>query len=146
MQLSKQDADLFFTLMWPLQFFVHQRLHILPNVDTLQAYTACPSDLKWQVRQALYEHIDLIEAFIQENPQHFSEDKLAIIATWKHCQSGDFYIERLLKSHAIFISSDDKVYAVLALYDSFQEGVDHILMYEDCGRLLRTTLDAARAS
>lgn len=38
MKLSKQDTDLFFTLMWSLQFFVHQRLHILPRVDTLQAY------------------------------------------------------------------------------------------------------------
>jgi len=121
MKLSKQDADLFFTLMWPLQFFVHQRLHILPNVDTLQAYIACPSDLKWQVRQALYENVDLIDAFVQENPQNFSEEKLAIIATWKHYKSGDFYIERLLKTHAIFVSSEDKVYAVLALYDSFQD-------------------------
>jgi len=121
MKLSKQDADCFFTLMWPLQFFVHQRLHILPNVDTLQAYIACPSDLKWQVRQALYENVDLIDAFLQENPQNFSEEQLAIIATWKHYQSGDFYIERLLKTHTIFISSEDKVYAVLALYDSFQD-------------------------
>ena len=121
MKLSRQDADLFFTLMWPLQFFVQQRLHILPDVDTLQAYIACPSDRKLQVRQALYEHIDLIDAFLQENPQHFSEDTLAIIAAWKHYQAGDFYIERFLKTHAIFIASDNKVYAVLALHDAFED-------------------------
>jgi len=125
MKLSRQDADLFYTLMWPLQFFVHQRLHILPDVDTLPAYIACPSDHKLQVRQALYEHVDLIDAFLQENPQHFSEETLAIIATWKHYQAGDFYIERLLKTHAIFIASDDKVYAVLALHDAFQEMFHH---------------------
>src|SRR5262249_3443683 len=121
MKLSTQDANLFFTLMWPLQFFVHQQLHILPDVDTLQAYIACPSDRKLPVRQALYEHVDLIDAFIQENPQHFSEDTLAIIATLKQYQAGDFYIERLLKTHAIFISSEDTVYAVLALHDAFQD-------------------------
>jgi len=125
MKLSRQDADLFYTLMWPLQFFVHQRLHIVPGVDTLPAYIACPSDHKLQVRQALYEHVDLIDAFLQENPQHFSEETLAIIATWKHYQAGDFYIERLLKTHAIFIASDDKVYAVLALHDAFQEMFHH---------------------
>ena len=125
MKLSRQDADLFYTLMWPLQFFVHQRLHIVPDVDTLPAYIACPSDHKLQVRQALYEHVDLIDAFLQENPQHFSEETLAIIATWKHYQAGDFYIERLLKTHAIFIASDDKVYAVLALHDAFQEMFHH---------------------
>jgi|SRR5882672_3059979 len=125
MKRSRQDADLFYTLMWPLQFFVHQRLHILPDVDTLPAYIACPSDHKLQVRQALYEHVDLIDAFLQENPQHFSEETLALIATWKHYQAGDFYIERLLKTHAIFIASDDKVYAVLALHDAFQEMFHH---------------------
>jgi hypothetical protein len=125
MKLSRQDADLFYTLMWPLQFFVHQRLHIVPDVDTLPAYIACPSDHKLQVRQALYEHVDLIDAFLQENPQHFSEETLALIATWKHYQAGDFYIERLLKTHAIFIASDDKVYAVLALHDAFQEMFHH---------------------
>jgi len=125
MKVSRQDADLFYTLMWPLQFFVHQRLHILPDVDTLPAYIACPSDHKLQVCQALYEHVDLIDAFLQENPQHFSEETLALIATWKHYQAGDFYIERLLKTHAIFIASDDKVYAVLALHDAFQEMFHH---------------------
>ncbi len=125
MKLSRQDADLFYTLMWPLQFFVHQRLHIVPDVDTLPAYIACPSDHKLQVCQALYEHVDLIDAFLQENPQHFSEETLALIATWKHYQAGDFYIERLLKTHAIFIASDDKVYAVLALHDAFQEMFHH---------------------
>jgi len=125
MKRSRQDADLFYTLMWPLQFFVHQRLHILPDVDTLPAYIACPSDHKLQVCQALYEHVDLIDAFLQENPQHFSEETLALIATWKHYQAGDFYIERLLKTHAIFIASDDKVYAVLALHDAFQEMFHH---------------------
>ncbi len=121
MKLSKQDADLFYTLMWPLQFFVNQRLRILPDIDTLQAYIACSSDLKFQVRNALYENIDLVDVFITENPNSLSEDMLAVVTTWKHFIDGDFYIERLLKKYAVFIASDDNVYAVLGLNDAFQD-------------------------
>jgi hypothetical protein len=44
-----------------------------------------------------------------------------MIKKWKQFLAGEFSIERLLKKYAIFISSDNKVYGVLALYDSFQD-------------------------
>lgn len=84
MKLSTQDANLFFELMWPLQFFVNQRLQILPDVNTLEAYIQCPTEDKMPVREGLYEHIDLLDAFIQENPQHFSAEKLEIVG--KSCR------------------------------------------------------------
>jgi hypothetical protein len=121
MKLIQQDANLFYTLMWSLQFFVNQRLNISPELDTLEEYETCASDVKLKVREALYEHIDLIDAFIHANPDGFSEDMLAIIASWKHFVAGDFYIERYLKKYAVFISSDDNVYAVLGIYDAFED-------------------------
>ena len=121
MKLSTQDADLFFELMWSLQFFVNQRLQVLSNVSTLDAYIGCSGEEKAQVRDALYDNIELIDAFIEEDPYQFPDDKVAIIAKWRRLVAGEFYIERLLKKYAIFISSDDKVYAVLALHDSFED-------------------------
>ena len=121
MQLSKPDAELFFELTTPLHFFVNQQLHVLSDVHSLQDYVACELEQQLQVRNALYQNIELIDAFIEKNPNDFPADKLAIIAEWKHFVAGDFYIERLLKKYAIFISSDDKVYAVLALNNPFQE-------------------------
>ena len=121
MLLSKQDADLFFELMWALQYFVKQQLELLPGVKTKEAYFHSSTEEKLQVRNALYDHADLIDAFIKENPPHFSADKLNIIATWKQFVAGDFYLERLLKKYAVFIASDNKVYGVLALYDPFED-------------------------
>lgn len=120
MKLSQQDAELFFELMWALQYFTNQKLQIVSNVRILDEYIKCSREEKMKVRQAMYENINLIDSFIKENPQKFSDDKLSIIAKWKHFVAGEFYIERLLKKYAIFISND-RVYAVLALYDAFDE-------------------------
>ena len=42
MKLPPQEAELFYKLMWPLQFHVNQQRHILPHVDSLEAYIECP--------------------------------------------------------------------------------------------------------
>jgi hypothetical protein len=120
MKLSKQDADLFFKLMWSLQNYVNQRLEILSEVVTVNGYQKLSSSEKLKVREKLYENIELIDAYLEENPQNFSEAELKIIESWKKFQQGDFFIERLLKKYAIFIGGD-KVYAVLALYEPFED-------------------------
>jgi len=121
MKLSDQDADLFFELMWSLQCFVNKRLQVLPHIETPEAYRDISMEEKMRVREALYANSELIETFVQENPYHFSDEKLEIVARWKQFVAGQFYIERLLKKYAIFVSSDNKVYGVLALYDPFQD-------------------------
>jgi len=120
MKLSKQDADLFFKLMWSLQSFVNQKLGILPEIATVDGYQKLPSSEKLKVREKLYENIELIDAYLEENPQNFSKAALKIIESWKKFRQGDFFIERLLKKNAIFIGGD-KVYAVLALYEPFED-------------------------
>lgn len=120
MTLPPEDAELFFDLMFSLHVFVNGQLEIIPDVTTLEAYRDLPRDQKMQVRKALYEHSDLIDAYLQTNPHNFSSEHLAIVESWKHFVAGDFYIERALKKHAIFIG-DNEVYAVLALYDSFKD-------------------------
>ncbi len=123
MKLPDQDANLFFEMMFPLQVFVNQRLGIIPDIDNLEEYLPCTSEQKLAVRDALYENTSLIDEFTQQNPFRFSADHLDIVAKWKQFIAGDFFIERLLKKHAIFIGSDEKVYGVLALHEPFQETI-----------------------
>jgi hypothetical protein len=119
MKLSDQDADLFFRLLWALQFYVNQKLVIVP-INTLDEYHKAPTDQKVQVREAVYQNIDLIDSFVSENPNNFSADHLDIISKWKRFISGSFFIERQLKKYAVFIQ-DDRVYGVLGLNESFDE-------------------------
>jgi hypothetical protein len=130
MKLSEQDAKLFFDLMWSLQYFVNQRLKILPSVKSLRDYRECATEEKFEVRKALYGDIKIIDSFVQENPQHLAEESLSIVFSWKNFIEGDFYIERFLKTYAIFIKGDD-VYGVLGLYQGFDElvGRSHLPLY-----------------
>jgi hypothetical protein len=119
MVLSESDAQLFYRLMWPLQFFVNQKLQLLSNCPTLDAYKELPAEEKLQVRDALYKNPNLIDEFVKENPEGFNAEELRIIQSWHKCVVGEFYIERYLAKHAILIK-DDSVYAVLGLYSSLE--------------------------
>ncbi len=123
MNLSPQDADLFFKLMWSLQIYVGRQLGILPDVDSVEAYLARSRQDKMQVRDALYKHLDLIDRFVAENPARLSPQELAIVRGWKRFLAGPFYIERFLKKATIFVDNRNppKVYAVLGLRDRLEE-------------------------
>lgn len=122
MQLSPDDLALFYKLMWPLQFYINQQLNILPDVESVERYSRDYAyEQKLPVRDALYEHPELIDAFIAENPTHLNAEELSIIQSWKSFVKGDFYIERFLKAGAIFIGSGDRVYLVQGLSSSVQD-------------------------
>lgn len=125
MKLTTQDAALYFKLMWSLQLYVSQKLAIIPEVTTVDEYERLPSSEKLAVRNALYENIELVDAYLNENPHKLSAEELEIVSRWKQFQQGDFFIERLLKKYAIFIGGE-KVYGVLALYET----LDEILPYK----------------
>lgn len=119
MHLSEQDAALYYELMWALQFHIKQTLNLFPKVQSPEQYADLPVENKVKVREALYNDPTFIDQFVQENPQQFADEKLAIVASWKHFIADNFYIERILKKYTIFISGSDKVYGVWGLQDDF---------------------------
>lgn len=125
MVLSTQDADQFFQLMWGLHFYVNQHQCPVPNIHTLQAYKNLTSQKKLRVRQALWQHPEWIEAYVQANPDNLSDEALALVRGWQKRLMGKFYILRYLKPHAIFLQ-DARVYGVKSLYDP----LDVVLNYQ----------------
>lgn len=123
MKLSPEDMTLFYKLMWPLQFYVNQKLNLLPNIASVEVYAKDYNfETKLPVRNALYEKVELIDAFIDENPAQLNDEELAIVWNWKRFVAGDFYIERYLKQGAVLIGGKpSQVYLVLGLTDSLEE-------------------------
>lgn len=118
MKLSKQDSDLFFNLMWAIQFYVNQKNGIIPGINNVTEYSICSSTQKKPVRDLLFQNISVIDDFINEKPKDLTGAEIEIIRSWKNYLSGEFIVERLLNKHAVFIK-DQNVYAVLGLQDSF---------------------------
>lgn len=126
MYLTEADAALFYKLMFGLQFYISQQLNLQSKAKTQEAYNKLDQQTKLQVRNAVYEHPALIDAFVKENPANFAAAELAIVAEWKHFVVGDFFIERYLKKYSIWIGdgSPSKVYGVLGISQPIEDFID----------------------
>lgn len=121
MNLSQEDADLFFKLMWDLQFYVNQQRQILTNVKSIEEYVPLSMSDKVDVADALWENPDLIDTYVEMNPIGLPVEELDIVHKWRRFVSGTFQIFRFLKKHTIFIGEKSQVYGVLGLYDGLEE-------------------------
>jgi hypothetical protein len=125
MNLPREDAELFFRLMWALQHYVNTQLNLVPNVESPEAYKRLDNQEKLKEREALYADPHLLERFVSANPSHLSPDELNIAQGWKRFVAGEFYIFRFLKRYTVFIAAGKgaQVYGVLGLYDRLEEVV-----------------------
>lgn len=105
-------------------FFVNQRLRAIPDdPSTPEQFSSLPPQVRLKVRDAWLNQTDLIDAFVAENPAHFSEDELEIVRSWRQFVTGRFYVIRELKNYTVFLSATDPAiaYGVLALSQPFEE-------------------------
>lgn len=56
MKLSQEDSDLFYKLMWRVQYYINQQLQVLPNIPSAQEYDSLPISDKATVRDALWKN------------------------------------------------------------------------------------------
>lgn len=120
MQLTPQDAALFFKLMPALQVFANQQIQVIKDLSDIEQYRAISNEQRMKLRNAVYKKPEVIDDFVRKNPFEFSREDLDIVSNWRNFIAGDFYIERILKKHAIFIGDNNKVYGVLALTEPFR--------------------------
>ncbi len=122
MKLPKEDAELFYEIMWTLQLFANRQKKIFPEIKTVEQIKSATLDEKLKIRQALYDNPNFFDLFVEKKPENFSEDRLEIVRNWNNRVAGEFYVERFLKRYTIFVSSKgDNVYGVTAFFDDFDE-------------------------
>ena len=84
MILSQEDCELFYKLNPALLVYANKKVKTIKGVETLDDFMDLALDRKAQIRNALYDNIQLVDSFIRENPNGFSDDELEIIRSWKH--------------------------------------------------------------
>lgn len=122
MSLSPEDTELFYKLHRSLLAYANQHLKVIPPVASFEEVGKRPIEQIAQLRNALYDNINLLERFLAENPPGFSPQELAIVASWRHMVRGDFYILRFLKPYTVFLSGQEPthIYGVLGLFDPLE--------------------------
>jgi hypothetical protein len=115
-RLNDADRDLFYRLLWHLLFYASQQLEFLPRVASPEALSQLDEETWRRLRDSLYEHSALFDSFVATNPFHFTDEELAIVATWKGFLRGEFYVWRYLRKYTVFISGKEpeRAYGVVA--------------------------------
>lgn len=123
MKLAQEDLNLFFKLYPALLVYANQQLKVVDSVPTREKFMNSRLEKQVKVRNALYDHMALIDSFVKENPFNFSAGELEIVAGWKHLVKGTFYLLRYLKRYAIFLDdrTPPRAYGVIALTNTFEE-------------------------
>ena len=120
MTLPPNDAKLFFELMWKLQYYINQKRGFHKNISSLEEYSNLPTKMKLTARDELWKTPELIESYVQENPDTLLAEELEIVQKWTGFIKGSFFILRHLKKGSIFIK-DNQVYAVHGIQDPLDE-------------------------
>ncbi len=123
MLLSRDDAELFFRLHRSLMHFVNQRLGVVPDVAGPDEFSGLPPEERLEVRKAFLDHVELIDAYVDENPAKLGDDELDVVLSWRHQVAEKFYAFRQLKNYMVFLTSADPPvsYGVVALTEPFED-------------------------
>ena len=140
MQVTVEECTLFYKLFAALLGYVNRTLNVVPEQFSKEIeYTSLSPQTRGKVRDALYEHLELIDQFVAENPAGLSSDEREIVAGWKNALVGKFYIFRYLKKHTIFICISEKpykAYGVIGLADPIEEVISHRSLPILCNAIL----------
>ena len=130
MRLDPDELRLFYKLYPALLCFVNQRQGTTSTPFTTPGdFGKLPIEERLRLRDALVANMELIDAFVAENPFKLTEDEQEIVRTWKDLVAGEFYVYRCLKKYTVFLTTREPViaYGVLSLTDPLEDLVGHRL-------------------
>lgn len=122
MQIPEAEGRLFYHLFGELMRFGNRRLQAVDDEDLDSNFGRIAPETRMRIRDAVFQHPEIIDDFVRENPSHLSAEELATVARWKNFVAGTFYVYRYLKQHTIFMGGKkhDQAFGVLALADSIE--------------------------
>ena len=95
MNLSLEEAQLYFELMWGLHYYVNEQSGILKDIPSVEKYGKLPTKKKLKVREDLWKSPGLIDDYVKKNPESLSHEHLEIVRSWKVFIMGQFFIGHL---------------------------------------------------
>ena len=99
-------------------------------------YDKALDELKKLVSDVLWADVRIIDEYLR-NVDGISDSDRELITSWKHCISGQFILERILKKGAILISAEyEEVYQVSGIVSTW----DEMFGYARLPLMIRATL------
>ncbi|MCL4506222.1 MAG: hypothetical protein M1434_07190 [Chloroflexi bacterium] len=122
MNLSTDDAQLFFKLFFALLAYTSRQRNLVPEAITADDIRRLDTQRTAVIRDQLYADPEVLTRFLDENPDGLATEELNIVANWQHRVSGKFYLLRYLKKYTVFTPAEGPahIYGVLGLFDPIE--------------------------
>lgn len=122
MILPPEDGELFYKLMSGVQYHINLHTGTLKGVKSPDDFARLAPDKRAKVRELMWKRPEMMDEYIEANPDSFPDQELEILRGWKsRFLKSTFYIFRHLKKGTLFIGDKDQVYSVVALKTPFEE-------------------------
>ncbi len=123
MLVAPEETARFYRVWLALLHYVNARRQLVPAFSPEPDQASLPTEDALRLRDVLWTDDPLREQFVADNPAGLPPADLALVASWRHRLAGNFFIERSLKQHTIFLSegAPARAYGVLGLASPFDE-------------------------
>lgn len=123
MILTPEQALHFYQIWIPLLDYVNQKHRVDQSLIGMTSPEGLPIVSIKKIRDKLWSNRQLIDSYVQHNPNHLSDADLAILMGWKNAIADSFIVLCHLKSGSIFIptSATDAAYIVSGIYSPWDE-------------------------
>ncbi|MBI4946201.1 MAG: hypothetical protein HY840_07345 [Bacteroidetes bacterium] len=122
MTLDRDEYQEFLKTHLALLYFVGQNEKIIPAGTDVNKFIKLGTQIKFKCREKLFENMELLEEYLKSRVDSLTLDQIKILEGFKKKIKSNFVIFKCLARHAVFIdTADNKIYAVKALGDRFDE-------------------------
>lgn len=119
--LPESEVNTFYKLYFGLLDYVNQKYHVIEGMKIYRQNFLIPEKVT-KVRDTLFDHIDIIDEFIQVNPYNFNRRELDSVKDFKRGIRGEFLVLKFEKEFTVFVGDGkDVFYGVKSLRGNFNE-------------------------
>jgi len=130
MTLPEDEFRTFLNAHLDLLHYAGQRGGAIPADMDYQKFLDLNFLRKKECRDVLLENEELMDDFLTLKNGAWDEEQKAVVLAMKRALTGDFFLLKCLKHHAIFLKTDTRTfYAVKALRDPFDQMIDRFPKY-----------------
>lgn len=135
--LSKNAADLYYKLYFALLDYTNKKYAINKNIGKIYKQEGLNVNDLFPIDEYLWEHREIIDDFILQNPNKFNKEELEIIDSFKTAVRSDrFVVVGFEREYTQILSEDGKLYMVKGI----RTDLDKIMNPHDLPKIIRTTL------
>ncbi len=120
--LCKKAADHYYKLYFAVLDYINQKYKIRPEMKKIYKQEELDVDELDAIDQYLWEHKEIIDDFIKENPNHFTPEELEEVKEFKNAvTSKNFFVVGFDREYTKILSDDGKLYMVKGIRANLDE-------------------------